>query len=111
MRIIEGYYLFFECLLISWLLPGRKITRSDIQYLTPLRYNGGTNQYPESIVFSKSRDICNFCFNFKILAPQVDLAVLLRGFCFFNLEGHFNLKNREYEKRNLLPVSGRSFPG
>lgn len=32
-----------------------------------------------------------------ILAPWVDLAVLLRGFCLFDFTGSFLLKSRENE--------------
>lgn len=38
-----------------------------------------------------------------ILSPFIGLAVLLRGFCFFDFRGSLFLKNRENERKNLVP--------
>jgi hypothetical protein len=42
---------------------------------------------------------------FQYWPSGVGLAVLLRGFCLFDFQGAFHLKNREDEK-DLLPEAG-----
>jgi hypothetical protein len=90
----------------------QNITITNYQYITRSRYNCGTNRQKKSIEYIQKAAISLFkSIKFITDAPLIGSAVLLRGFCCSDFEGHsYSQKNREDEKNHLLPGIGGSSP-